>query len=102
MGSMTSPVRLGVVSQTDGARICLVPVLHTYANISDRWLHLPSCVPSLLSASKWVGSYTPKGDSPLATSNWNGRAHSGTGISTGCASTTPFGLALAPDSPWED
>ena len=31
-----------------------------------------------------------------------GRAHSGTGISTGCASTTPLGLALAPDLPWED
>ena len=41
-------------------------------------------------------------DSPLATKNWNGRGHGGTGISTGCASTTPFGLALAPDSPWED
>ena len=27
---------------------------------------------------------------------------SGTGISTSCASTTPFGLALAPDLPWED
>ena len=39
---------------------------------------------------------------PLATTVKPGRAHSGTGISTGCASTTPFGLALAPDSPWED
>ena len=36
-------------------------------------------------------------DSPLATMNWNERARGGTGISTGCASTTPFGLALAPD-----
>jgi hypothetical protein len=26
----------------------------------------------------------------------------GYGISTVCASTTPFGLALAPDLPWED
>ena len=26
----------------------------------------------------------------------------GTGISTRCASATPSGLALAPDSPWED
>ncbi len=41
-------------------------------------------------------------DSPLATRNWNGRGHGGTGISTSCASTTPLGLALAPDSPWED
>ena len=31
-----------------------------------------------------------------------GRAHTGTGISTRCPSTTPVGLALGPDSPWED
>jgi hypothetical protein len=46
---------------------------------------------------------SPEGDDiPLATSTWNGRGHGGTGISTGCASTTPFGLALAPDLPWAD
>jgi hypothetical protein len=39
---------------------------------------------------------------PLSTPDWDGRGHGGTGISTGCASTTPSGLALAPDSPWED
>ena len=39
---------------------------------------------------------------PLSISTWDWRGHGGTGISTGCASTTPFGLALAPDSPWED
>ena len=33
---------------------------------------------------------------------WAWREHGGTGISTSCASTTPLGLALAPDSPWED
>ena len=33
---------------------------------------------------------------------WAGRDYGGTGISTSCASTTPCGLALAPDSPWED
>ena len=31
-----------------------------------------------------------------------GRAHSGTGISTSYPSTTPFGLALGPDLPWEE
>ena len=41
-------------------------------------------------------------DIPLATPNRNWRGHGGTGISTGCASTTPLGLALAPDSPWAD
>ncbi len=31
------------------------------------------------------------------------QAHvSGTGISTSCPSTTPFGLALGPDLPWAD
>ncbi len=37
---------------------------------------------------------------PLATSFQHGRARGGTGISTGCASTTPLGLVLAPDLPW--
>ena len=41
-------------------------------------------------------------DIPLATTAWNWRGHGGTGMSTGCASTTPLGLALAPDLPWED
>ena len=31
-----------------------------------------------------------------------GRMHTGTRISTGYPSTTPVGLALGPDSPWED
>ena len=39
---------------------------------------------------------------PLSTPTWDWRGHGGTGLSTGCASTTPLGLALAPDSPWED
>ena len=34
--------------------------------------------------------------------SWTWRGHGSTGISTSCASTTPCGLALAPDSPWED
>ena len=32
----------------------------------------------------------------------HGRMCTGTGISTRCPSTTPVGLALGPDSPWED
>ena len=39
---------------------------------------------------------------PLSNQDWNGRARGGTGISTGCASTTPCGLALAPDLPWAE
>ena len=48
------------------------------------------------------GSVRSRRSIPLATPHWNGRGHGGTGISTSCASTTPFGLALAPDSPWVD
>ena len=36
---------------------------------------------------------------PLATLLRHGRSHGGAGISTCCASTTPLGLALAPDLP---
>jgi hypothetical protein len=39
---------------------------------------------------------------PPSLQYWAWREHGGTGISTSCASTTPLGLALAPDSPWED
>jgi hypothetical protein len=57
-----------------------------------------SCPPRSGSVPSWVETH----DIPLATSNWNGRLRGGTGISTGCASTTPFGLALAPDLPWAE
>ena len=33
---------------------------------------------------------------------YQGRVFTGTRISTGYPSTTPVGLALGPDSPWED
>ena len=85
----------------DGDRTCLGPALLAYPRTTNAWVHLPSCVPSLLASPQWVGS-SPEGDSPLATAVRHGRGHGGTGISTGCASTTPLGLALAPDSPWVD
>ena len=56
--------------------------------------------PSLASRGG-VGRFDPK-VSPLVPPLWDGRGHGGTGISTSCASTTPFGLALAPDLPWVD
>jgi hypothetical protein len=86
-----------------GVRICLDPALHAYPGTTIAPDQLPSCVPLRLSASRWVGSQPAEaGGSPLATRDWNGRARGGTGISTGCASATPLGLALAPDLPWED
>lgn len=82
-------------------RIYLDLSLRAYPRTTIAWAHLSSCVPSLLTAFQWVGSL-PEGSSPLATGTWFGRAHIGTGISTSCASTTPVGLALAPDLPWVD
>jgi hypothetical protein len=100
MGSMTSPETARYrVSAFNGARTYLVPRLHAYPRTTIAWAHLPDCVPASLASSGWVGSSE---DSPLAIQSRHGRGHSGTGISTGCASTTPVGLALAPDSPWED
>jgi hypothetical protein len=102
MGWVTSP-ESGSVSRLDldGARTYLVPGLHAYPRTTIAWAHLPFCVPASLASFEWVGSF-PEGNSPLATRDRHGRGHSGTGISTGCASTTPIGLALAPDSPWAD
>ncbi len=73
--------------------------LHAYPRTTNAWVHLSSCVPLRLPAASL--SVRPEGQ-PLSTRDWAGRGHGGTGISTGCASTTPFGLALAPDSPWVD
>ena len=63
----------------------------------------PSASPHrLLPPDGSAPSRSEERDIPLAIESQHGRAHGGTGISTGCASTTPLGLALAPDSPWED
>ena len=50
--------------------------------------------------------HSPKGPERLHGLSINGldigRFKAGTGISTGCPSTTPVGLALGPDLPWAD
>ena len=103
MGLVTSPVsgsvsRLGV----DEVRIYLDLLLHAYPRTNHR-LGSPTLLRPLFATRTVLGSVRPpEGEQPLALTGWVGRAHCGTGISTGCASTTPFGLALAPDSPWED
>jgi len=50
---------IGSVSRLriDEARICLVLSLHAYPRTTIAWVHLPSCVPLQLSASRWVGSF---------------------------------------------
>ena len=59
------------------------------------WVDLPSCVPPSLSIRR-LGRVRPEGQPPIVPRGI-GRVHGGTGISTCCASTTPCGLALAPD-----
>ena len=99
MGSVTSP-------EADRHHVSglMVPTLigtplHAYPRTTIAWDHLPSCVPHQLPAT---GGSVRSEEHPLSTRCWAWRGHGGTGISTGCASTTPCGLALAPDSPWED
>jgi hypothetical protein len=102
MGSVTSPGSARHrVSGCVGTGLAWAPPYTLTPGTTNAWVHLPSCVPSLLASPQWVGS-SPERDSPLATAVRHGRGHGGTGISTGCASTTPLGLALAPDSPWVD
>ena len=101
---MTSGFRLGAGLSLDGERIYLRPGLRLLPGTTIAPVHLSSCVPALLASTEWVGSsglHTESGI-PLATLLQHGRSHGGAGISTSCASTTPFGLALAPDLPWED
>ena len=65
MGSVTSPgTARHRVSGLCGARTYLVPSLHAYPRTTNAWVHLPSCVPSLLASPQWVGS-SPKGQ-PLS------------------------------------
>lgn len=49
------------------ARISLGLSLHAYPRTTIAWAHLPSCVPSLLAAFRWVGS-SPKRQ-PLSNQN---------------------------------
>ena len=104
IGSVTSPVaaRYHVSGCMRPGFAWSSPYTLTPGQPSPGFTYLPaspySCPPR--GGSVRFGGKPP--DSPLATRNWNGRGHGGTGISTSCASTTPLGLALAPDSPWVD
>ena len=75
--------------------------LHAYPRITIAWVHYPPASPvSYPPAARSARS--DKAEQPQRCNSWTWRGHGGTGISTSCASTTPFGLALAPDSPWGD
>jgi hypothetical protein len=100
MGSVTSPgVARHRVSGTWGPD--LPRPLPTRLPQDNQRLGSPTLLRPSFAIRLWVGRFAPK-DSPLGHQNWIGRGHGSTGISTSCASTTPLGLALAPDLPWED
>src|SRR6202042_3763536 len=93
-------------------RIYLDVVLRVCPSITTDWYgYLPASPHRLTTThpgpTQPVALLTPKGsDRPpfgwLAEWIHHGRAHTGTGISTRCPSTTPVGLALGPDSPWAE
>ena len=94
MGSVTSPEsvrhRISALSPTDlpmGPPTCLPRVQPAPGR--------PTLLRPPFATRHQVGRFGRS--QPLSNLDWVGREHGGTGISTCCASTTPFGLALAPD-----
>lgn len=93
-------------------RICLSLSLPACPSVTTDWYGYLPASPLRLTTTSEVptqpqNSTPPKG-SDRSGFGWlvplirHGRPHTGTGISTRCPSTTPVGLALGPDSPWED
>ncbi len=93
-------------------RICLSDSLPACPSVTTDWYgYLPASPHRLTTTSGGPtqprAAGTPKGSGQrgfgwLVPLIHQGRAHTGTGISTRCPSTTPVGLALGPDSPWAD
>ena len=93
-------------------RICLDVSLPACPSITTSWYGYLPASPHRLPTSKAGPTQPPTASHPKATGQQGfgwlaapiryGRAHTGTGISTRCPSTTPVGLALGPDSPWAD
>ena len=100
---------LGIYEQ----RIYLLFFLRVCPSITTDWYgYLPASPHRLTTTSEVptqpVTVFHPRKGSDRSPFGWlvplihQGRAHTGTGISTRCPSTTPVGLALGPDSPWAD
>ena len=104
--------RLCITSRTRDIRIYLDVVLPACPSITTDWYGYPPASPRRLTTThpgpvQRAAPAIPKDDDEppfgrLAEWIRHGRAHTGTGISTRCPSTTPVGLALGPDSPWAD
>ena len=103
MGSVTSPgtARLRV-SGSMGTGLAWAPPYTLTPGQPTPGFTYPPASPHCLPRHSGSVRLPRREGSPLATVVRHGRGHGGTGISTGCASTTPCGLALAPDSPWVD
>jgi hypothetical protein len=113
IGSPNSPhPAMHHLSDLCDTRIYLDVVLPACPSITTDWYgYLPASPHRLTTThpgpTQPAALFSPKGsDGPpfgwLAEWIRHGRAHTGTGISTRCPSTTPVGLALGPDSPWAD
>ena len=100
LGSVTSPERFGIASR-DMRDPDLPRSLPTRLPQDNQRLGSPTLLRPLFAIRHGIGRFGPKA-SPLGVPHWVGRGHGGAGISTSCASTTPLGLALAPDLPWVD
>ena len=93
-------------------RICLSGSLQVCPSITTDWYGYLPASPHRLTTTRRDPTQPPDPFGPKASGDpgfgWlahlihHGRAHTGTGISTRCPSTTPVGLALGPDSPWAD
>ncbi len=99
MGSMTSAIRLGITSQASWGPDFPRPRPTRLPQDIQR-LGSPTLLRPSFAVRPPVGRFARR--QPPRRRSWIWRGHGSTGISTSCASTTPCGLALAPDSPWED
>ena len=95
MGSVTSPIRFGIAPQVVWGPDLPRPPPTRFPQDNQRLGSSTLLRPPFASLLR-ICRLDPK-VIPLVLPNWDGRGHAGTGISTSCASTTPLGLALAPD-----
>jgi hypothetical protein len=96
------------VSDRHGNGFACPRYLHPYTRVTTDGRSYPPVSPHRLATRKSghaLPATTPKGDDVPGAQHQivrHGRFYAGTGISTGCPSTTPVGLALGPDLPWAD